>query len=109
MILSASSIVAQLSPNISFRAGDVKRGAGGRITTLGRYLYGIGANPRAAALNGMPVGRYVMGGVFGVDDDQARAGECLGHDGWGRDSGDWDFGDSVIWRPILGRAVVQMA
>ncbi|MGH7069000.1 MAG: ABC transporter permease subunit [Acetobacteraceae bacterium] len=28
---------------------------------LGRHLYAIGANPRAAGLNGIPVRRYVMG------------------------------------------------
>ena len=28
---------------------------------IGRYLYAIGANPRAAALNGIPVRRYVIG------------------------------------------------
>jgi len=28
---------------------------------VGRYLYAIGANPRAAALNGIPVRRYVVG------------------------------------------------
>ncbi|PBB97058.1 ABC transporter permease [Mesorhizobium sp. WSM3862] len=28
---------------------------------LGRYLYAIGANPKAAALNGIPVQRFVMG------------------------------------------------
>lgn len=30
-------------------------------TPLGRYLYAIGANPRAAALNGIPVRRYTIG------------------------------------------------
>lgn len=30
-------------------------------TPLGRYLYAIGANPRAAALNGIPVRRFTMG------------------------------------------------
>lgn len=38
---------------------------------VGRYLYAIGANPRAAALNGIPTRRYVMGafiasGVLGA-------------------------------------------
>ena len=28
---------------------------------LGRYLYAIGASPKAAALNGIPVRRYVIG------------------------------------------------
>ncbi|TIO90156.1 MAG: ABC transporter permease, partial [Mesorhizobium sp.] len=28
---------------------------------LGRYLYAIGANPKAAALNGIPVQKFVMG------------------------------------------------
>jgi len=28
---------------------------------LGRYLYAIGANPKAAELNGIPVRRYVIG------------------------------------------------
>ena len=28
---------------------------------VGRYLYAIGANPRAAALNGIPARRYVIG------------------------------------------------
>ena len=28
---------------------------------IGRYLYAIGANPKAAALNGIPVRRFVMG------------------------------------------------
>jgi ribose transport system permease protein len=27
---------------------------------IGRYFYAIGANPKAAALNGIPVGRYTM-------------------------------------------------
>ena len=30
-------------------------------TPLGRYLYAIGASPKAAALNGIPVRNYVMG------------------------------------------------
>ncbi len=30
-------------------------------TPVGRYLYAIGANPRAAALNGIPTRRFVMG------------------------------------------------
>ena len=28
---------------------------------LGRYLYAIGASPKAAALNGIPVRRHVIG------------------------------------------------
>ena len=85
---------------------------------LGRYLYAIGANEKAAALNGIPVRAYVIG-VFvasgadrrlrrlrarreapdrpgqrrprfpaagagrrlpRLDHDQARPGQCLGHD-----------------------------
>lgn len=30
-------------------------------TPVGRYLYAIGANPKAAALNGIPVQKFVMG------------------------------------------------
>ena len=30
-------------------------------TPIGRYLYAIGANPKAAALNGIPVQKFVMG------------------------------------------------
>lgn len=33
-------------------------------TPAGRFLYAIGANPRAAALNGIPVTRYAIGAFF---------------------------------------------
>ena len=112
---------------------------------VGRYLYAIGANPRAAALNGIPVRRYTIaafvvvgtadGGrrrpagleaedrpgerrpgissacacrrLFGLDDDQARPRQRLGHDGRRRDPRGRHRGHSAVRRLILGRADVQ--
>ncbi|NLS00729.1 ABC transporter permease [Rhizobium sp. P38BS-XIX] len=46
-------------------------------TPLGRYLYAIGASSRAAALNGIPVQRYVMGAFVGSGTLSAVAGIIL--------------------------------
>ncbi len=46
-------------------------------TPLGRYLYAIGASNRAAALNGIPVQRYVMGAFIGSGVLSAVAGIIL--------------------------------
>ena len=112
---------------------------------VGRYLYAIGANPRAAALNGIPVRRYTIAafvasglltaaaGVLlasklqdrpgerrprissaracrrlsGLDDDQARPRQRLGHDGRRRDPRGRHRRHSAIRRLVLGRADVQ--
>ena len=42
-------------------------------TPLGRYLYAIGANPRAAELNGIPTRRYVML-AFGISGSEQLGG-----------------------------------
>ncbi|MCF3931995.1 ABC transporter permease [Acuticoccus sp. M5D2P5] len=44
---------------------------------IGRYLYAIGANPRAAALNGIPTRRYVMGAFITSGALTALAGVVL--------------------------------
>jgi ribose transport system permease protein len=44
---------------------------------VGRYLYAIGASPKAAALNGIPVRRYVMGSFVASGLMTALAGVLL--------------------------------
>ncbi len=44
---------------------------------LGRYMYAIGANPASAALNGIPVPRYVMGAFIASGTLTAVAGILL--------------------------------
>ncbi|ODT22893.1 MAG: ABC transporter permease [Kaistia sp. SCN 65-12] len=44
---------------------------------IGRYLYAIGANPKAAALNGIPVQRYTMGAFIASGALTAVAGVLL--------------------------------
>lgn len=44
---------------------------------LGRYLYAIGASPKAAALNGIPVRKYVMGSFVASGLMTALAGILL--------------------------------
>ncbi|GAB5373602.1 MAG: ABC transporter permease [Acuticoccus sp.] len=44
---------------------------------IGRYLYAIGANPRAAALNGIPTRRYVLGAFITSGVLTALAGAIL--------------------------------
>ena len=44
---------------------------------IGRYFYAIGANPRAAALNGIPVRRYVIGAFMTSGAIAALAGVVL--------------------------------
>jgi ribose transport system permease protein len=44
---------------------------------VGRYLYAIGANPRAAALNGIPTRRFVMGAFVTSGVITALAGAVL--------------------------------
>jgi ribose transport system permease protein len=46
-------------------------------TPLGRYLYAIGASPKAAALNGIPVRKYVMGAFIASGLFTALAGALL--------------------------------
>src|SRR5690606_23312183 len=44
---------------------------------VGRYLYAIGANPKAAALNGIPVRKFVMGAFIASGFLSALAGVLL--------------------------------
>ena len=44
---------------------------------IGRYLYAIGANPRAAELNGIPTRRYVIGAFMASGAITAVAGVVL--------------------------------
>jgi ribose transport system permease protein len=44
---------------------------------IGRYLYAIGASPKAAALNGIPVRKYVMGAFVASGTLTALAGVLL--------------------------------
>jgi ribose transport system permease protein len=44
---------------------------------IGRYLYAIGANPKAAALNGIPVRRYTVLAFVGSGTLTAAAGVLL--------------------------------
>lgn len=44
---------------------------------IGRYIYAIGANPRAAALNGIPVRRFVIGAFIASGTLSAIAGVLL--------------------------------
>lgn len=44
---------------------------------IGRYMYAIGANPNSAALNGIPVPRYVMGAFIASGTLTALAGILL--------------------------------
>lgn len=44
---------------------------------IGRYLYAIGANPKAASLNGIPVARYTMGAFIASGLLSALAGILL--------------------------------
>ncbi len=46
-------------------------------TPLGRYLYAIGASPKAAALNGIPVRKFVMGSFVASGVLTAMAGVLL--------------------------------
>lgn len=46
-------------------------------TPLGRYLYAIGASPKAATLNGIPVRKYVMGSFIASGLLTALAGVLL--------------------------------
>ncbi|MCF1472438.1 ABC transporter permease [Agrobacterium vitis] len=46
-------------------------------TPLGRYVYAIGANPKAAALNGIPVRRFVIGAFVTSGTLAAVAGVLL--------------------------------
>jgi ribose transport system permease protein len=45
---------------------------------IGRYLYAIGASPKAAALNGIPVRKFVMGSFIASGVMTALAGVLLG-------------------------------
>jgi len=47
------------------------------FTPVGRYLYAIGANPKAAALNGIPVRRYTIGAFVASGVVTAMAGVLL--------------------------------
>lgn len=47
------------------------------FTPVGRYLYAIGANPKAAALNGIPVRRYSIGAFVASGVVTAMAGVLL--------------------------------
>lgn len=44
---------------------------------IGRYIYAIGANPKAAALNGIPVRRFVIGAFIASGTLSAVAGVLL--------------------------------
>jgi ribose transport system permease protein len=46
-------------------------------TPVGRYLYAIGANPKAAALNGIPVRRFTIGAFVASGTLTALAGVLL--------------------------------
>ena len=46
-------------------------------TPIGRYLYAIGASPKAAELNGIPVSRFVMGAFIGSGLMTALTGVLL--------------------------------
>lgn len=46
-------------------------------TPIGRYLYAIGANPKAAALNGIPTRKYVVGAFVASGTLAAIAGVLL--------------------------------
>lgn len=46
-------------------------------TPIGRYLYAIGANPKAAALNGIPTRKFVMGAFIASGTMTALAGVLL--------------------------------
>ncbi|MFT4181412.1 MAG: ABC transporter permease [Rhizobium sp.] len=46
-------------------------------TPIGRYIYAIGANPKAAALNGIPVRRFVIGAFVTSGTLAAVAGVLL--------------------------------
>lgn len=46
-------------------------------TPIGRYLYAIGANPKAAALNGIPTRKFVMGAFIASGTLTALAGVLL--------------------------------
>jgi ribose transport system permease protein len=46
-------------------------------TPMGRYLYAIGASPKAAALNGIPVRKFVMGSFIASGTLTALAGILL--------------------------------
>jgi ribose transport system permease protein len=46
-------------------------------TPIGRYLYAIGANPKAAALNGIPTRKFVMGAFITSGTLTALAGVLL--------------------------------
>jgi ribose transport system permease protein len=46
-------------------------------TPVGRYLYAIGANPKAAALNGIPVQKFVMGAFIASGTLAALTGVLL--------------------------------
>jgi ribose transport system permease protein len=46
-------------------------------TPVGRYLYAIGANPKAAALNGIPTRKFVMGAFITSGTLTALAGVLL--------------------------------
>ena len=46
-------------------------------TQFGRYVYAIGANPKAAALNGIPVRRFVIGAFIASGVLSAVAGVLL--------------------------------
>ncbi|MDQ0455821.1 ABC transporter permease [Rhizobium paknamense] len=46
-------------------------------TPIGRYVYAIGANPKAAALNGIPVRRFVIGAFIASGTLSAVAGVLL--------------------------------
>jgi len=44
---------------------------------IGRYLYALGSNPRAAELNGIPKGRYIIGAFIASGVLTAIAGVLL--------------------------------
>ena len=46
-------------------------------TPIGRYLYAIGANPKAAALNGIPTRKFVVGAFVASGTLAALAGVLL--------------------------------
>jgi ribose transport system permease protein len=97
---------------------------------IGRYLYAIGASPKAAALNGIPVRRPCRcfagsetahwpsqrrfgisfarpcGCISGVHHHKTWPGQCVGHNGGCYHSGRRYFRHSAIRRLVLGRAVV---
>ncbi|MFL5332032.1 MAG: ABC transporter permease [Geminicoccaceae bacterium] len=76
-LLNSASLAGIPAPAFYVLAIAVAFWIAAEYLPVGRYLYAIGANPRAAELNGIPTRRYVMGAFMVSGVVTALAGVIL--------------------------------